>query len=131
MGSGGPFKLMGITSYPNYESNICRIATGSYTGDGSTGQAITGVGFRPKYVKIWTHPTALSSEYIFEKLDQSWGDWSYYHIDVVPVGAGDHAHRADGSHINSLDADGFTVDDAGADLDPNANGVVYDYLALG
>ena len=33
-------------------SEICKIKTGTYTGDGSIGQAITGVGFQPKAVEI-------------------------------------------------------------------------------
>lgn len=107
-------------------SNICRIKTGTYTGDGSTGQAITGVGFQPKYVKIWKHPASDSNYETIEKLDVTWADYAFEH---GLVAANEHRFRVD--KINSLDADGFTVDDGGGDYYPNANGVVYDYLALG
>ena len=40
-------------------------------------------------------------------------------------------HEFQTNRIISLDADGFTVDDNGADEDPNANGIIYNYLALG
>lgn len=99
-------------------SSFGRVATGTYTGDGATSQMITGVGFQPKYVKIWAHLTNVSSH---EKLDQTWGTNAF-----VP----DTPAFAD-NQIISLDSDGFTVDDAGADAHPNKNGTVYDYLALG
>ena len=86
---------------------FCRIKTGTYTGDGSTGQAITGVGFQPKHVKIWPHPTVDdNAEEIHEKLDQSWGDYAYVHSGTFP-------HHIRDNRINSLDADGFTVDESG------------------
>jgi len=40
-------------------------------------------------------------------------------------------HKSFANRINSLDSDGFTVDDAGADGHPNKDTVVYSYLALG
>ncbi|MBU0846858.1 hypothetical protein KKH23_06665 [Patescibacteria group bacterium] len=103
---------------------VSSIYTGTYTGDGSLGQAIAGVPFPPKYVRIWRHAPIDFVYNSFEKLDQTWGDLAYQHI-----GAGGHA--TDSDQINSLNSDGFTVDDAGVDADPNANGIPYDYLALG
>ena len=44
----------------------CKIVTGTYDGDGATSQAITGIGFKPKYVKIWVHPGAEADTEIFE-----------------------------------------------------------------
>lgn len=41
------------------------------------------------------------------------------------------SHKFETNRIISLDADGFTVDDNGADQDPNANGVTYNYIAIG
>lgn len=101
------------------EATGCMIATGSYVGDDSTSKSITGVGFRPKYVKIWKHPTEEIAVHHYEKLDQTWGDYCYY-----PSNPQDN-------RINSLDADGFTVDDDGTNSNPNANGTTYDWVAFG
>jgi len=110
--------------------NLCRIATGTYTGDGTLGQAIVGVGFAPKYVAIWRHKTGegLTEDYKFEKLDKGWGDYAYAHVNTA---VGQVFHYTFDNRVNSLDADGFTVDDDGADSVPNSLQVVYDYLALG
>jgi hypothetical protein len=111
----------------SFSVNIgCKIATGTYDGDGATSQAITGLGFQPKYVKIWKHPGSEGDIEIFEKLDQTWGDYAVAHT----VAATDEHYVYD-NRISSLDSNGFTVDDDGADSNPNANGVTYDYLALG
>jgi len=101
-----------------------RVKTGTYTGDGNISQAITGVGFTPKYVKIWIHPTSVGQLPVYEKLDQSWGDYTMEH---AAAGAHDFAI----SYINSLDSDGFTIDDHGIDMHPNKLNQVYDYLAIG
>ena len=106
-----------------WTTNVTRIKTGTYTGDGSTSKAITGVGFQPKFVMIWDHTSIVTpaASNCYMKLDQSWGDIAYRMHDAT----------AAANQINSLDADGFTVDDAGTDADPNRNGRVYDYLLLG
>lgn len=103
-----------------------RIKTGTYTGDGTEGQAITGVGFQPKFVKIWNHPAAEANWLIYEKLDQTWTDYAIEHGVTATS-----EHRSLDSRINSLDADGFTVDDDGIDASPNVDTATYDYLALG
>ena len=110
-------------------STVAAIKTGTYTGDGSTAHAITGLGFQPKYVKIWIHveDETVDKYYIMEKVDQTWGD---YAIMLPPGDASDNILALD-NRINSLDADGFTVDDDGADYTPNKNGITYDYLAIG
>jgi len=101
-----------------------RIKTGTYTGDGTEGQTITGVGFRPKYVEIVCSPSdGTETGFTYTKLDQGWGDFCHIHI------ANNHSDVANA--INSLDADGFTVDDAGSDADPNTNSAIYDYIAFG
>jgi hypothetical protein len=105
---------------------FAKIDTGSYTGDGSTGQAITGLGFQPKFVIIWIRPSGEASTQFHMKLDQSWGDYSVF---AGVFGSGDH--YVFDNKINSLDADGFTVDDDGLDSHPNTNGVTYDYVAWG
>lgn len=102
---------------------VYSIKTGTYTGDDSEGQAITGVGFQPKYVKVWIHPAGEGAAPTTEKLDQSWADYALSH-----QAAGGHAIHD--NRVSSLDADGFTVDDNGANEYPNTNGTVYDYLAL-
>lgn len=104
----------------------CRIKTGTYTGDGTVGQAIAGVGFRPKFLNIWPHPVGEGTSNLDQKLDQGWADFNFDHLIVALNEHGIHDNR-----INSLDADGFTVDDNGGDETPNTDTVVYDYLALG
>jgi hypothetical protein len=102
------------------------IATGTYTGDGGTSHAITGVGFSPKYLMIVPQKTA------------SGGVGSYWTTDVIND---DHAtgvtinlysaQYAYLSYILSIDSDGFTVTDNGVDVEPNRNSEVYNYLAIG
>jgi len=101
-------------------------ATGTYTGDGTTSQAITGVGFPPKYVRVWVSVTSNAT-----------GTSPYATTDsFVDNNADGLAWEEDSgtsrtNRIISLDDDGFTVDDGGSDLDPNANGTTYEYLCLG
>lgn len=101
---------------------LCRIATGVYSGDGSRSQAITGIGFQPKYVIIVPHQTTTHVNY---KNDQMGGNAVYEYVS----GATCMVYEAD--HIDSLDSDGFTVDDIALDLDPNTNGRTYSYVAIG
>lgn len=114
---------------PLAEESICRLKTGTYTGDGATSQAITGVGFQPKYVKIWQKIISDGTAgRIYETTDTI--------IDDIAAGAawfhtGAGGHTVESNTIISLDADGFTVDDNGADDPPNANGAAYNYLCLG
>lgn len=104
--------------------DISLIKTGTYTGDDTVGQAITGVGFGPKFVMIWRHATGETAESLYQKLDQTWADFASRH-----TAGGGHTFAA--NQINSLDIDGFTVDDNGNNEHPNMNTEVYDYLALG
>ena len=94
------------------------IKTGQYTGDGQTSKAITGLGFQPKFVKIWTHATEDANAWVFEKTEDFATDRSVTHY------TGYHLNRA--GRLKSLDGDGFTV--AG---EANTNGQVYDYIAMG
>lgn len=102
----------------------CRIATGTYTGDGTLAQAITGVGFQPKVVMVAKHDVAesgIGTIVLLMKSDTMAGDLSVY-------------FRGDQSLDNrliSLDADGFTVDDDNGDFHPNKNAQLYDYIAWG
>lgn len=105
---------------------VCRIKTGTYTGDGTEGQGITGIGFSPKAVWIHANPVDVGEGVTFNtfrKWDLTWGDFC-----VAEVAGGIQAFD---NRINSLDADGFTVDDDGGNSAPNANLTVYHYIALG
>lgn len=103
---------------------VCLIDTGTYTGDGTLSQAITGVGFAPKYVATRYRPVAEDVNVVFGKTmiktDQTFGDLGF---------ATDS--RVYDNRLISLDADGFTVDDDGADEHPNKDGQVYEYICLG
>lgn len=102
-----------------------KIKTGTYTGDGSISQGIAGIGFAPKYVRVFVHSTVNDSEqHSYEKLDQTWGEYNYRH-------GGAAKHMVMDNQVISLDADGFTVDDEGSDFHPNKNNQAYDYLVLG
>jgi len=105
-----------------------QIFTGSYTGDGATSKAITGVGFTVKYLRIWIRATtaaAQTANAIQETSDVIIDDnaagltWSVSDATTI-INA-----------IIVLGSDGFTVDDAGIDSHPNKNSQVYNYLALG
>jgi len=101
------------------------IKIGTYAGDGSTSQAITGIGAKPKYVRIFRHPTASEDTEVWEVLDYSWGTRS-----IIMSSTATDEVQVLLNQIISIDADGFTVDDAGADSGPNANGINYDYMVL-
>jgi hypothetical protein len=105
-----------------------QLKTGGYTGDGSTSQAITGVGFQPKFLFIWDSAADTAAV--------QWGftSDSYMANDpqglMVSVSAAGAAVARDNVLI-SLDSDGFTVSDDSADRFPNSNGFSYQYIALG
>lgn len=108
-----------------------RIATGTYTGDGETSQAITGVGFAPKVVWITVRQTAEGSFTEREVVMTT-------DVIVDDIAAGAHLNFAVNDQVDildngiiSLNADGFTVDDNGADTDPNTNSETYNYWAFG
>lgn len=106
-----------------------KIKTGRYTGDGSTGLAITGLGFTPKMVMVWQHATSGGYINSTTKMDQMYTEYSFRHFDADE--GTDKPHGLSASKIISLDGDGFTVDDGGANNDPNTDTVVYDYIAFG
>ena len=121
------------TDVQAYSARRCLITTGTYTGDGSTSQSITGVGFQPKYVRIWKRETADGNDVrLYETtdtiVDDDAGGMCFW-IASVSVSA-EVAHSRD-DRIAALGSDGFTVDDGTGDFDPNKNGETYNYLALG
>ena len=103
-------------------SPYSRIYTGNYTGDGNATKAVTGIGFQPKYLRIFSHEGGLDA---FGEKTASDG--------VYAAGGdpGNYQYLADG--IVSLDSDGFTVGDGTgwAANFFNTNGIVYTFVALG
>jgi len=101
---------------------IVRMKIGQYTGDGTTNHPIRGIGFKPKYVKIWHYMTAeggIASVYATEKEATGFAilhEWNKF--------------EARDNRIISLDPDGFTVSDDGVDVMPNRAGAVYNYIAM-
>ena len=119
-----------LTLFDALGFGVSGVKSGTYTGDDTTSQAVTGIGFKPKYVKIWPRNTTHgAANLIFETTDTIIDD----HADgmaVVHENAG-NIHRVSVNAIVSLDADGFTVDDNGGNYHPNKNGSIYNYLAMG
>lgn len=128
------FDLIALTAarkiiMPDHDVPLISLKTGEYTGDGTTSQGIIGVGFKPINLTIWIKTIVNNtSDGIFETTDVIMDD---------NIDGGAWRHGSSGPHtfrtnaIISLDADGFTVDDNGADKNPNALNVVYNYLAIG
>ena len=107
------------------EDVLSRIKIGTYTGNGATSLAITGVGFTPKYVRIWERATSDGTGVYV-------GETNTAIIDDNAAGGTVVAGTTfRDNEIISLDTDGFTVDDDGADAHPNKNSSVYSYMALG
>lgn len=107
----------------------CSIAVGTFTGDGSTDQAVdTGLGKQLLAVEIIKRPTDSTTQELFFKYEDSWTTYAY--STYSSGGAGPTTVGID-DRIIALDADGeFHVDDAGLDYAPNTNGVVYSYRAF-
>ena len=101
------------------------VATGEYTGDGTTSQAITGLGFQVMYLQVNAKVagSAASAGYVtYDEVvaDASGGGWYWAGNNYVNTGK-----------FVSLDSDGFTVTDGGSNYPPNADTVVYWYVAMG
>ena len=106
------------------------VATGSYTGDGTTSQAITGLGFTVKWVWI---SKLLTDNQSFSDRQHIWTSDVIIDDDAsgLAITVTSSAVITDDDAIITLGADGFTVDDDGTDDDPNANTIVYNYVAMG
>lgn len=112
-------------------SKFSRLKTGTYTGDGEASQGITGVGFQPKYVKIWRRHTAGGEATdAYESTDTIVDDHANG-MAIVHRNGASPPHSSLTDAIISLDADGFTVDDQGIDAHPNKSAAVYNYMATG
>tara|TARA_R110000787_G_scaffold245359_1_gene351208 strand:- start:64 stop:498 length:435 start_codon:yes stop_codon:yes gene_type:complete len=99
---------------------------GEYTGNGSLAYyvAVTTDNVDVKYVRIWAKETSATASTVIEStslmVDNS-GNGVAYNIKTG-------ATILDA--ITVVEAKGFFVDDAGGDSFPNANGIVYEYMAL-
>lgn len=101
-------------------ANMARLATGTYTGDAATTKAITGAGFQPRYLQIWSQINGDVNNIVAYKSNQD-GTRAFYN----------NAYQND--QIISLDADGFTVGDgtgAGASNILNVSARVYTWVAF-
>ena len=94
------------------------VFTGTYVGDGSISKAITGVGFLSKAIVI-VGDTA--SGYVCFKTDSMGATQAITISSTLGTVSAVNA-------IIAIGADGFTVDDAAADNDPNKNGSNYFYM---
>jgi hypothetical protein len=108
--------------------NIVQIKSGNYTGDGATSLAITGVGFAPKAVIIVNRSTSDAGGAV---VIMTWTDIMDDNGSGGAININSTAIQFRTNEIISLDSDGFTVDDDGADAHPNSSSVVYNYVAFG
>jgi hypothetical protein len=103
--------------------------TGTYTGDGATGpgQAITGLGFQPKMVRVYESVSGDNNAvFVIETSDTIILDDPAGQGIVISNG------KTQAGSITSLDADGFTVDGRGGPSGgdhPNKLGTVYRFWA--
>ena len=104
----------------------CWVEIGSYTGDGSTGQAISlsDASLVIKMLWIFRRPAGEDDTPTYVKFAASWGDYS------AQWGSGFTKMFLD-NRVNSVGTGTFTVDDDGGDSHPNKNGDTYDYLVVG
>jgi len=106
------------------------VKSGTYTGDGTEDQGITGLGFSPVFVMVALRVTLEDDDaYTFF----TWTDVVNDHANGMALKPGNQIgiFEADIDTIISLDADGFSVDDQGSDSHPNQNGITYNYWAVG
>lgn len=109
---------------PIAAKQLCRIMTGTYTGDGTISQSITGIGFTVKFVYIVPYLETASDDWpIYLRWTTFFGDLSAEHWT--------NQTNLLASAIISLDSDGFTVDDRGTNQHPNKSDQLYAYVALG
>lgn len=113
-------------------SNNARIATGVYTGDGAEDQGITGIGFKPIFVWIQMQRTSgalMDTDEAQMTTDKIIDDIAGGASMIIESGTAGRSSITAG-RVNSLDADGFSVDDQASDANPNTLNQVYNFLAL-
>lgn len=106
-----------------------RIKTGLMTGDGSTDQGITGIGFQPKFGLIFPIVTSEGNIEIFlffEKFTTGYAlrMWS-------ESGGSTSNFRMLDNRVITIDSDGFSVSDDGSDQNPNKANQSYGYVVFG
>lgn len=116
----GKYRL--ISAVPESPHKVARIASGQYTGDGTGSNAITGLGFKPKYLYIVERVTTASAVNV-RMTFESMNDDNASGLELNPVSG-----NITVGGIISLDADGFTVGGSGT---PNASAQDYNYVAMG
>ena len=92
-------------------------SVGSWTGNSSSGRAITGFGFEPKFLLL--KDTGSTEQW--QVYDATRGLY-FWHPNLF------NAHGTNGQAVQSFDSDGITI---GNDGSVNANNRVYIYLAFG
>jgi len=108
-----------------------QMARFTYTGDGATSFAITGLGFAPTFLKIWQRQTSGGNAVRMLEVTP----------DIIDNNASGMVYATDGGQsfnfmssridsVISLDADGFTVDDAGSDSYPNTLNDLFEGVAF-
>jgi len=104
------------------------VAVGSYTGDGTTDLEITGLSFQPSAIWLAFRQTTGQGQtnivYCTPQILDNQSQAGIFH-----KGGGGHATYT--GLVVSFDSDGFSVTDGSIDGDPNTNGAIYDYLAIG
>lgn len=96
-------------AYINVQAIPQLLVTGTYTGNGATTQAITGLGFKPRKVVVWRQIAGQPGG-VWSKTDRDASTDSITFIDRF-VGLGATYGLYSNDAIRSLDADGFTVGD--------------------
>jgi len=96
-----------------------------YTGDGTTGLGVTGVGFKGSYIKIWVQKlvhgdTVKSYETSTHIIDD--------HVDGAVIKSDGNLQTLKTDAVKSFDDDGFTVSDRSIDSHPNKLGVIYNAM---
>lgn len=118
-------------AYINVMPDPGSIVTGTYTGNGATTQAITGLGFKPRRVEIWRQTASGVGVYAI-KTDRD-GSTNSLTALVRTAGAGLDTTWAIYSNdaIRSLDTDGFTVGDTSDNgtNHTNINASIYTFVA--
>ena len=105
------------------------IVTGSYTGNGATSMAVTGLGITPKYVEVWMRE--VTSGTVIP--DYS---WCFTTAEIMDDSANKMAIEGKPQYyregkIIAFASGSFTVSDQDVDAHPNKNGVVYNYMVIG
>ena len=127
--SGGLLYRKTVSGANAKVQSLIGVKRGTYVGDGATSRGITGVGFKPTRVVIYVKKTTDNDPIVFFETDIEINSW---HVDggsITSKAVGNH--QFDSNKILSLDADGFTIGDNGADQKPNTLNEDYAWVAYG